>query len=305
MLTSIAKKLIFLWALVFFNTNFAFASTSSGTIDATYHYATVCAAGTNCTGGNRINFLPTIGTSGASPITIDDTNGIDGHAWGNNLGWINFGRTGTSTTSLNNSTGAITGYAWSQISGWINMSPTGQGVTINSSGEFTGYAWVSGQSGGWLKFDCTASATSTCVKTDWRPISARTAVVSSGGGGGGGGSIVYNPNLASTSSVQINNTFLNQTGNQDQKTDFSNNFRADLNDSGKVDVVDFNILFVNWGKRQNVDITKTKKDRCPLAIYADVNCDGKIDVLDFNLVLVYWGTYIGNEGIKAKSSIIK
>jgi Dockerin type I domain len=285
----IYKILIINLAMVSSCVTFASASQSSGTIDATYHYATVLGTTTH-----QINFLPTIGSTGASAITIDDTNGLDGHAWGNSLGWINMGPTATNTTQINSTTGAITGYAWSQIGGWINFAPTNYGVTINANGEFSGYAWVSGDNGGWLKFDCTGLATSTCVKTDWRPISARTTAPSpsGGGGGGGGGGSIVGPDY-----------YQNQTGEQNQKTDYSNDFRADINDSGKVDLYDFNILMVNWNKVQAVDISKSKPDRCQQANLADVNCDGKVSVLDFNVVIVYWGQYVGRQGEILKSKL--
>lgn len=292
-LSSISSLFIFTIAL---------ASQSSGTITSnTYSQAVVCTT-TPCPtfSGNYINFKPTASTTlGVTPITIDDTNGIDGYAFGNYLGWINFGRTGTSTVTINTTTGAISGYAWAQNSGWINMAPTSYGVTINSSGEWNGYAWAAGQNGGWIKFDCGGGATSTCVKTDWVPTGARSVPSPSGGGGGGG--IVIDLN---NSGVQNNGTFQSQTGLQNQKLDYSGDFRADINDSGLVDIYDYNSVIVNWNKSApNVDMTKSRKDRCPNALPADVNCDAGVDLLDFNLVMVYWGTYIGDQGVKLKSAI--
>lgn len=277
--------LALVFSFVFFN--FTFASQSSGTIvSSTYSTSLVC-ADASCTPslGSRINWKPTLGT-GMSQVTIDDTTGVSGNIWGEKLGWINLKPTNYGL-SINSTTGAISGYAWSQIGGWINFSPTNYGVSIDSSGQFTGYAWASGDNGGWIKFDCSGGATTTCVKTDWVPISARTASTpaSSGGGGGGGGSVVANSNI-----------YLNQSGKQNQSSDYSNDFRADMNDDGLVDIFDFNSLILNWGKVVTIDITLPKQDRCKAANKSDINCDGGVDVLDFNLLMIYWGQYIGAEG---------
>lgn len=294
--------------LLFFSVSFA--SQSSGTIlSSTYSTALVCQdSACSPTLGHRINFKPTAGPSNPA-ITIDDSNGVDGYAWGEKFGWINFsvGNSGTTTSGVqvNTQTGELYGYAWSQNAGWINFSPTNYGVSINGNGEFTGYAWAAGTDGGWIKFDCSLSATTTCVKTDWVPTGSRSTVVApTGGGGGGGGSSIVDPySSVVATSTPINNFYLVQTGKQHQPTDFSNDFRADINDSGRIDLLDFNILLVNWGKSAIVDTKKSKKDRCPDVNKADVNCDGKVDILDFNLVLVYWNTYVGDEGIKLKQRI--
>lgn len=173
----------------------------------------------------------------------------------------------------------------------INDTSTGGGYslrhsgnTINGSAAGGGFSILNGGSPSFL--------------TVTPPVVVSTPAPSGGGGGGGGGgSIVYQP----ATTTPINNTYQNQTGNQNQKTDFSNDFRADINDSGKIDVLDFNTLMANWGKTGTIDLTKSKQERCPQANIADVNCDGKINVLDFNLVLVYWGQYVGNEGVVLKS----
>lgn len=282
--------------------NLASASQSSGTIDATYHYSMVCGSDACATQtGNIINWKPTASGS-IQPVTIDDSNGLDGNPWGNNLGWLNLGPSGTTSLSINPSTGIITGYAWSQIAGWINFSPTGYGVSINSNGEFTGYAWASGENGGWIKFDCSGGATSTCVKTDWRPVPNRTSTTPSGGGGGGGGGFVIPPTSGSstnvvnlgTSTASTSDKFLQtQAGPQNQKNgDYSNLYRADINDDGHVDLFDFNLFMVNWGKLANVDSAIPRKDRCLKVNIGDMNCDGRVDILDFNILLINWGSRI-------------
>jgi peptidoglycan hydrolase-like protein with peptidoglycan-binding domain len=154
----------FAFLLSFISTD---ASVSNGTILPGFQTAKVC-YDTTCTNKTpgTINFIP----SGITPITIADSTGITGKAWGNNLGWIDFKPTGGGV-SINPTTGVLSGTAWSQVSGWVNFSVTGQSVSINSNGEFVGYAWTGGTKGGWIKFDC--SIFGACVKTDWRPIPYR------------------------------------------------------------------------------------------------------------------------------------
>jgi hypothetical protein len=51
---------------------------------------------------------------------------------------------------------------------------------------------------------------------------------------------------------------------------------TDIIRDGKIDILDFNALMVDWGRNG-------QNER------ADVNYDGSVDILDFNLVMVYWG----------------
>lgn len=194
------KKKILIISTLFFPL-LVFASSSNGIIDATYKYSKIC-HDTSCVSYGRVNWKPTINAStpGASVVSISDTS-LSGYIWGDEIGWINLTPTG-STVSVDPSTGVVTGKAYAGSGSWINFSPTGSGVTINSSGQFSGWAWVSGPNGGWMKFDCSSS--STCVSTDWRPVSERTT--SSGSSGvisGGGGSILVTSNGVN---VAINNT---------------------------------------------------------------------------------------------------
>ncbi len=154
------------------------ASVTSGTIDSTYKYARIC-HDESCSTYGTINFKPTINgsTPGATAISITDS-GITGHAWGDEVGWINFSPTGQGVT-LDSATGALSGMAYANTGGWINFNPTSVGggtavdVTINTDGEFEGWAWISGAYGGWIQFDCGNAGT--CVKTDWRPESERSS----------------------------------------------------------------------------------------------------------------------------------
>jgi hypothetical protein len=51
--------------------------------------------------------------------------------------------------------------------------------------------------------------------------------------------------------------------------------KGDINKDRKVDILDFNILMLNWGED-------------PKNKAADLNDDGKVDILDFNLLMIYW-----------------
>jgi hypothetical protein len=134
------------------------------------------------------------------PTFASSTNGtIDSsykYAWGDKLGWVNFGATngGVSVTDS-----VVTGYAWSDVLGWINLAPSNSGVINDAEGDLSGYAW--NESAGWINFanvaisntgifsgtaatDAAGTLTFDCgncdVRTDWRPASTR----SSGGGSG-------------------------------------------------------------------------------------------------------------------------
>lgn len=291
------KKLnLYLFVVYLFTFGFAYASTTNGTIDSTYKYAKVCDSG-DCSASSTINFAPT----GATAITIADLNSItaqvSGYAWGATLGWINMNPSGSGVT-VNIASGAMSGSAWSQVTGYINFAPTNYGVTINSNGELNGHAWAGGTNGGWIKFDCTGGSLATCVKTDWRPTAGRTVVPSGGGGGGGGGGgSIVSPTYTPTTVTGSTTSPTTQSGPQNQKNgDYTNSYRADINDNGTVDIFDYNSIMVNWSKLVTLDKNSLKSDRCKIANVADVNCDGTIDLLDFNIIMIFWGQKIGLSG---------
>jgi hypothetical protein len=142
--------------------------------------------------------------------TTNGTIATNNYAWGENLGWINFGCTNCTVHVTDT---AVTGDVWSQQYGWINLSPTDGGVTndgngnlggtawssglgwigfsgvvIHSSGLFTGVAGTQGSPAGRINFSCTNCS----VVTDWRPASVRLGTSSSLPGTGessGGGSV--------------------------------------------------------------------------------------------------------------------
>ena len=111
--------------------------------------------------------------------TIDPT---AHYAWGENIGWVDFGRVTVTDTILgdsvygenigwidlstitNNSEGNLSGYAWGENIGWVDFS----NVTIGTDGIFTGAAY--GENIGWITFGTTDNK----VMTDWRPASSRS-----------------------------------------------------------------------------------------------------------------------------------
>jgi len=87
-----------------------------------------------------ISVLPFLAVAG----TIEG----DQYAWGENVGWINFGTEYGEVTVTDNT---ITGYAWDAIYGWINLAPQNGGVLNDGAGNLSGQAWS--QNGGWIDFD--------------------------------------------------------------------------------------------------------------------------------------------------------
>ena len=76
-----------------------------------------------------------------------------------------------------------------------------------------------------------------------------------GGGGGGGGGFVPTPTPSPLSL------------SEEAK-------KVDINNDNKIDILDFNVIMVNWGAEGNN--------------VADLNKDGKVDILDFNALMVFW-----------------
>lgn len=136
------------------------ASTTDGTIDATYHYAW----------GENVGWVD-FGSS-AGNIHITDS-AVVGSAYGENIGWVTFNPSQYGGVA-NNAEGALSGYAWSENTGWVDFS----NVTISTSGVFAGSAY--GENIGWITFGTGYNK----VVTDWRPASTRiVAPVQIGGGG--------------------------------------------------------------------------------------------------------------------------
>jgi len=93
-----------------------------------------------------------------APLSVGATNidSINSFAWGENIGWIDFG---SEEGNVNVSDTSITGYAYSSNVGWISLDCSNSdgdcenqyGVTNNEEGEVDGYAW--GENIGWIDFN--------------------------------------------------------------------------------------------------------------------------------------------------------
>ncbi|HTW96604.1 MAG TPA: fibronectin type III domain-containing protein [Candidatus Methylomirabilis sp.] len=107
-----------------------------------------------------INFGADGGGAGVSSYKLH------GYVWAPNFGWISLAA--SSSGVMNDNEGNLSGLAWGENIGWINFN----GVKINTTnGEFTGYATTT--SLGTISFNC--SNTDSCadsnfkVITNWRP----------------------------------------------------------------------------------------------------------------------------------------
>ncbi|MEK7638484.1 MAG: hypothetical protein AAB375_03620 [Patescibacteria group bacterium] len=145
----------------------------------------------------------------AMALNIDATNK---YAWGENVGWINFGSTEgdvdvTATT--------IDGYAWGENVGWISLtcSNTSSCATVNygveiSGSTVTGYAW--GENVGWISFNC--SNTSSCGTVNYGvSLDTATGDFSGYAWGENVGWIVFNCSTTSscgTVSYKLNTNFV-------------------------------------------------------------------------------------------------
>src|SRR3989344_8192029 len=132
--------------------NSALASSTDGTIDPN-------SEGYKYAWGENIGWV-NFGTSNGNVHVTDSA--LSGYALSENVGWINL------EDVVNDGQGNLSGLAWGENVGYIKFNPTNGGVIINSSGEFTGSAL--GENIGWIIFGGDYK-----VKTDWRPQSARPA----------------------------------------------------------------------------------------------------------------------------------
>ncbi len=151
-----------LTAMQFLFINFAFASATDGTIDATDKWAW----------SENIGWINFGNANGNVHIT---DSGMTGYAWSSYYGWINLAPTNGGVSIDNN--GNLSGYAWGSNTGWINFS----GVSIDDSGYFQGFA--NGTITGQINFNCanngTCASSDYKVRTDYRYYCARN---SCGGG---------------------------------------------------------------------------------------------------------------------------
>jgi hypothetical protein len=80
---------------------------------------------------------------------------INRYAWGQNIGWVDFG---LEVGNIEVSNNKLTGYAYSSNTGWISLNCVNTdscksveyGVTQDGKGDLSGYAW--GQNTGWIDF---------------------------------------------------------------------------------------------------------------------------------------------------------
>ena len=112
----------------------------------------------------------------AAAENIDPVGDDSQYAWAENTGWISLSCRNTlscATTDygvINSGSGILSGHAWGENVGRVNFAPTTSGVTIDpATGEFSGHAW--GENVGWISFNC--ANTASCgtvdykVKTGW------------------------------------------------------------------------------------------------------------------------------------------
>lgn len=148
--------------IVFFTARSTYAVPLSNIVDSQKYSQAIGVDIDNNGTDDFINWKPT-----GSGAIIYDTE-IQGHIWGESLGWINLQPTGSGVT-VNCTTGVLGGKAWSSIGGWINFAPTGVTVQPNinlTTGVISGQIWVSGVHGGW--YDLSSSdGTHPGLQTTW------------------------------------------------------------------------------------------------------------------------------------------
>lgn len=105
------------------------------------------------------------------------------------------------------------------------------------------------------QFNLTIPGSATTLTPTSTPTPTPTPSSSSGGGGGGGIAVSTTTTVPATLSVAAQ--------------------KIDANKDGKIDVLDFNTLMVNWGKTESGNI-------------ADFTGDGKVDIFDFNTLMINW-----------------
>ncbi len=198
--------------------------------------------------------------------------GLTGYAWGANVGWIHLDPSLTSRV-LNDGEGNLSGHAWGEVIGWINF----EGVTISDNGAFLGYATVL-QDGSLISFNCantdSCAASDFHLETDWRPVSVREGEPSSGGTVRQAGSRRPAPPSTSASSPTTPESPAVVPVPVIPEPSFL--FLIDIIKDGVFDILDFNEMMVEWGQTQ-------------CGVDADMTSDCVVNVLDFNLLMVYWG----------------
>ena len=177
-----------------------------------------------------------------------------------------------SVATASETTGTLTTGVETGINGMVIVAPTGTpapdtytasvNVTLNSgAGTQALYYTTDGSTptcsgSGTLYTAPVTISTTTTIKAiacypqnNASPVASLTYTISSsssgGGGGGGGGGPICTAD-------------------------------ADFNNDGKVDIIDLNILTVNWGSTSANETT------------GDTNCDGAVDIFDLNNLTTSW-----------------
>ncbi len=99
----------------------------------------------------------------AAPALAQEIDQNHKHAWGENVGWLNFADAGDPPGSLSVRVHAefLEGFVWAENAGWINLGNGGGPYTNNDganfgvnrdpfTGHLSGYAW--GENVGWINF---------------------------------------------------------------------------------------------------------------------------------------------------------
>jgi len=102
------------------------------------------------------------------------------------------------------------------------------------------------------------------VQKDLNFVISETSNSTSNPGGGGGGGGGTPPSDTSTSTTDTSTTTTKESIS-----------RGDANSDGRVDILDFNVLMVNFGKTGS-------------EIAGDLNGDNRVDIFDFNILMVNW-----------------
>jgi hypothetical protein len=153
-----------------------------------------------------LNFEPVYGPG----VTVTKTL-LTGFIWAENIGWIHLSPSNHGGV-INDGTGDLSGYAWAENVGWINFNPqipgdpTDYGVRIDGEGNFDGWAW--GENVGWIHFQSTAP-------------------------------VAYKVKVCMVTLADLNNFISGWLED-------SNAPAADLDNSGDVNLKDYNILASYW-----------------------------------------------------------
>ncbi len=153
------------------------SSASAGTVLSSHKYAWSNNSG-------YINF---------ENVVVNDS-ALSGYAWSTNDGFIKFNPAQGGV--FNDGSGNLSGSAWGEGLGWIDFG----NVSINpTTGQFSGTA--TGTLVGTLTFDCGFCD----VRTDWPATATPAVVSPSSGGGGGGSYYIQNPAPPSAAHVNARN----------------------------------------------------------------------------------------------------